>query len=125
DESLYGIILMFGYLFCDGFTSSSQERLFKGYTMSKENQMIYVNLSSAILSMFTLLSMGTLDVAIKFAVDHPALLTDALSLSVCATSGQQVIYHIIQNYGALVFATAMVSRQVIQIIVSTIVYAHP
>ena len=45
-----GLLLVGGYLFFDGFTSTFQERLFKGYTMSTYNQMLYVNICSAILS---------------------------------------------------------------------------
>jgi len=41
------------YLFSDGFTSTLQEKLFKGHKMSMYNQMIYVNGSSALLSVFS------------------------------------------------------------------------
>lgn len=51
-NSLFGLILVGLYLFFDGFTSTFQERLFKGYSMSTYNQMLYVNLCSAGLSLF-------------------------------------------------------------------------
>jgi len=50
DDSIYGILFMFGYLFSDGFTSVFQEKLFKGYKMTTYNQMLYVNIYSAIIS---------------------------------------------------------------------------
>lgn len=46
----FGLILVGLYLFFDGFTSTFQERLFKGYTMSTYNQMLYVNMCSAVIS---------------------------------------------------------------------------
>ena len=42
---------MGGYLFSDGFTSVFQEKLFKGYKMSTYNQMLYVNMFSAFISL--------------------------------------------------------------------------
>lgn len=47
---MVGLLLVGLYLFFDGFTSTFQERLFKGYTMSMYNQMLYVNLCSAAIS---------------------------------------------------------------------------
>jgi len=50
EDTPFGLLLLIAYLFFDGFTSTFQEKLFKGYTMSTYNQMLYVNASSAILS---------------------------------------------------------------------------
>ena len=47
DTSMYGVLLMLGYLGFDGFTSTFQDKLFKGYKMETYNQMLYVNLTSA------------------------------------------------------------------------------
>ena len=66
DDSFFGLALMGLYLFSDGFTSTLQEKLFKGYSMSTENQMIYVNGSSAALSVLTLIASGQLWVALDF-----------------------------------------------------------
>ena len=38
---------------------------------------------------------------------------------------QLVIYYIIKNFGALVFATAMVFRHVVSILLSCILFLHP
>ncbi len=52
-DSVYGLGLMGAYLFSDAFTSTFQEKLFKGYEMSTYNQMLYVNLCSAIISIIS------------------------------------------------------------------------
>ncbi len=44
---LSGGMLMMGYLGFDGFTSSFQEKLFRGYQMTTLNQMLYVSAYSA------------------------------------------------------------------------------
>lgn len=39
------------YLAFDGFTSTFQDKLFKGYNMSTYNQMLYVNAFSSLVSL--------------------------------------------------------------------------
>ncbi len=51
DAVLWGSALMLGYLGFDGFTSTFQDKLFKGYNMSTYNQMLYVNLFSSLVSL--------------------------------------------------------------------------
>lgn len=47
-----GLLLLITYLFFDGFTSTSQEKLFKGYQMSSNHQMLMVGGCSAVISVF-------------------------------------------------------------------------
>ena len=42
DSSLFGLALMLGYLGFDGFTSTFQDKLFRGYQMTIYNQILYV-----------------------------------------------------------------------------------
>jgi len=121
----YGLFLMAAYMFFDSFTSTFQEKMFKGYTMSTYDQMIYVNGFSAILSIIVLLANNGLSSAIAFSTRHPQLLFDSTLLSICATLGQMVIYYMIKEFGALIFSTVMVTRQVVSIILSCIIYLHP
>jgi hypothetical protein len=37
-SSLYGLLLMGGYLVADGYTSTVQQSMFRGYSMSTYNQ---------------------------------------------------------------------------------------
>jgi hypothetical protein len=50
-DSVYGLLLMGAYLAADGLTSTTQERMFHGYSMSTYNQMLYINLCSAVISL--------------------------------------------------------------------------
>lgn len=58
DSSLFGCLLMVGYLGFDGFTSTWQDRMFKGYSMSVYNQILYVQLCSACVSFTSLIAFG-------------------------------------------------------------------
>jgi len=124
-DSFFGILLMVGYLFSDGFTSTFQERMFKGYTISTYNQMLYVSLCSAIFSLVTLIGTQDLIPSLLFSLNHVEFFFDSLLLSLSSTFGQMVILYTIKSFGALFFATVMTVRQVVSIILSCIIYAHP
>ena len=61
---------MAGYLACDGFTSTFQSKLFKGYQMTIYNQILYTTLFSAGLSLF-----GALHTALC-CLKQPAVCTE-------------------------------------------------
>lgn len=125
DTTYFGVALMLGYLGFDGFTSTFQDKLFKGYKMETYNQMLYVNLCSASISLFGLLTSGQLFEAIEFVGEHPDSLMDIIFLSICATVGQLIILYTIKEFGALLFATIMTTRQFLSILLSCIIFVHP
>lgn len=122
--SIVGLLLLLGFLACDGLTSTMQEKLFKDHKMSKYNQMLYVNAWSSIISLITLLATNQLTKAFGFIHRHPLLLAEAFELSVAACAGQWFIYSQVKEFGALVFAATMNVRQVVSIIISYIKYGH-
>ncbi|GAM17083.1 hypothetical protein SAMD00019534_002580, partial [Acytostelium subglobosum LB1] len=124
-STIYGLLLMATYMFFDSFTSTFQEKMFKGYTMSTYDQMIYVNSFSALISLFVLIVNNRLFPALEFTMQYQKLLYDSTMLSICASLGQMVIYFTIKEFGALIFSTIMVTRQVFSIVLSTILFAHP
>ncbi len=122
---IYGIALMLGYLGFDGFTSTFQDKLFKGYQMETYNQMLWVNFCSAVISSFWLFSDSSMGAAIQFIKDHPEALNDVLILSAASTCGQLCILYTIREFGALLFATIMTTRQFLSILLSCIIFMHP
>eukprot|EP01103_Thecamoeba_quadrilineata_P018797 TRINITY_DN7372_c0_g1_i1.p1 TRINITY_DN7372_c0_g1~~TRINITY_DN7372_c0_g1_i1.p1 ORF type:complete len:365 (-),score=73.51 TRINITY_DN7372_c0_g1_i1:71-1165(-) len=124
-DTMYGLLLMVVYLFSDGFTSTLQEKLFRGTEMSTYNQMFYVNICSATISLATLVFSGEFASSMEFSTKHPDFLANSLFLSLTSTGGQVVILMTIKEFGALFFATVMTVRQVISIILSCLIYLHP
>ncbi|CAK0836739.1 unnamed protein product [Prorocentrum cordatum] len=120
----YGLFLLLVFLGLDGFTSTFQEKLFKQHSTTKYNQMFYVNSFSCIVSFVTLLASQKAGEALRFCSAHPAILTDAFTLSAAAVGGQWFIYSQVKEFGALVFAATMNLRQVISILVSYATYHH-
>jgi adenosine 3'-phospho 5'-phosphosulfate transporter B2 len=123
-NSSYGLLLLLGFLLLDGFTSTFQEVLFKQHVTSKYNQMLYINMGSAVISTVTLCLSGRLLSALTFVADHPAFLKDAMMLSGAAVGGQWFIYSQVKEFGALVFAATMNVRQVVSILISYATYGH-
>lgn len=124
EDSWYGLVLMLGYLGFDGFTSTFQEKLFKGYSMTIYNQMLYVNLCSSIMAAFFLITSGHLWSSLKFIQEYPAILRDMSLLSVSAVSGQFAITYTIKEFGALLYATIMTIRQFLSVFMSNIIFLH-
>lgn len=123
-SSVYGLALMMVYLAFDGFTSTFQEKLFRGYAMSTYNQMLFVNLTSASISFLGVVSSGQLGTDLRLCWQHPRFLLDASILSASAVIAQFFITYTIKEFGALVYATVMTTRQILTILLSNILFAH-
>merc|ERR1719277_2764976 len=124
DNSMFGLLLLVGFLGLDGFTSTMQEKLFKDHVTSKYNQMLYINLGSCVISSCTLIASGNLQSATAFTTTHPLFLQDAMELSASAVAAQWFIYSQVKEFGALVFAATMNVRQVVSILISYAKYGH-
>ncbi|DBA71674.1 TPA: hypothetical protein ACH3X2_001127 [Trebouxia sp. C0005] len=124
-SSYLGFTCMLVYLAFDGFTATFQDKLFKGHQMSIFNQMLYVNVCSAIVSFSGMVAGGQLGAALTFVSAHPDALLLIFLLSLAATLGQLLIVHTIRSFGALVFATIMTTRQFVSVLASCVIFAHP
>ena len=79
NPSLFGVMLMIGYLVFDGFTSTFQDKLFKGYQMTIFNLILYVQAFSAVFSTLGLIRAGQLGDAASFVIRHPDALKSILT----------------------------------------------
>eukprot|EP00438_Fugacium_kawagutii_P014752 Skav202476 [mRNA] locus=scaffold149:659381:660385:+ [translate_table: standard] len=123
-NSVKGLILLLLFLALDGITSPMQEKLFKEYGLSKYDQILWVNLCSATVSMITLMITGSLLSSIRFCGRHPTLMGDAVTLSIAQVSSQWFILSQVEDFGAVVFAATMNVRQLFSIMASYIEYGH-
>ena len=118
---VYGIALMLGYLGFDGFTPTPRTSFSRGTI--DDNQMLWVNFCSAVISSFWLFSDSSMGAAMQFIKDHSEALND-VNLS-AASCGQLCILYTIREFGALLFATIMTTRQFLSILLSCIIFMHP
>ncbi|XP_068637395.1 UDP-galactose/UDP-glucose transporter 5-like [Aristolochia californica] len=125
ENTVWGVFLMMGYLGFDGFTSTFQEKLFKGYDMEIHNQIFFTSLCSCILSFSGLVLQGQLVLAVDFVSRHRDCLYDIILLSSVATASQFFISYTIRTFGSLTTATIMTTRQLVSIMLSCLWFVHP
>ncbi|KAK7261439.1 hypothetical protein RIF29_27750 [Crotalaria pallida] len=125
ENTVWGVLLMMGYLGFDGFTSTFQDKLFKGYDMEIHNQIFYTTLCSCVLSLTGLILQGHLLLAADFVYRHHDCFFDIILLSTVATASQFFISYTIRTFGALTFATIMTTRQLVSIMLSCVWFSHP
>ena len=71
-----------------------------------------------------MISDGSFQDAISFIGRHPLITGDIMILSIAAMLGQLCILYTIKEFGALLFATIMTTRQFLSILLSCIVFMH-
>ncbi|XVE79649.1 hypothetical protein DITRI_Ditri14bG0075100 [Diplodiscus trichospermus] len=125
ENTVWGVSLMVGYLGFDGFTSTFQDKLFKGYDMEIHNQIFYTTLCSCVLSLTGLILQGHLVPAIDVVYRHNDCFLDIALLSTVATASQFFISYTIRTFGALAFAAIMTTRQLVSIMLSCLWFGHP
>lgn len=121
----YGLGLLVLFLVADGYTSTYQERLFKKHRMSIHNQILHVTTFSSAISLILLAATDQLTGTAKFVVQHPSCMQGIVMISITATVGQLFISYTIQNFGSLLFATVMTTRQCVSLFLSCIFFSHP
>ena len=125
ETTLMGLALMLGYLGFDGFTSTWQEKLFKGFDITEYNQMLYVGIFSGLFSAFALVTSPTDAQAMPPGPGTaPALWWAIFLLSACSTVGATFILATIREFGALVFSLVMTTRQLVSIVCSALLFGH-
>lgn len=107
EDSWIGIAFMFGNIAFDSFLTAYQEKLFLGYSLTSNNQMLYVNLFSAILALIMAIKDDILQPSIIMLINNHEFLVDLLLLTTGAVSAQFFITCAIKEFGAVFFGTVV------------------
>ncbi|XP_062085867.1 UDP-galactose/UDP-glucose transporter 5B-like [Humulus lupulus] len=70
ENTIWGVSLMMGYLGFDGFASTFQDKLFKGYDMEIHNQIFYTTMCSCVLILTGLILQGHFLLSIEYVSHH-------------------------------------------------------
>ena len=122
--SFPGLLCLFGYLVSDSFTSTWQDNLNKKHAMSSMSLMFITNVYSCLFTLVSLVSQGELGESLTFLSEHADITGHVVLLSVASAVGQLFIFTTIQKFGALAFSLIMTSRQVISIVLSSVIFEH-
>jgi len=122
--SFPGLLCLLGYLVSDSFTSTWQDNLNKTHSMSSIALMFITNVYSCLFTLVGLTSQNELHDSLKFLREHSQITHHVVLLSLTSAIGQIFIFVTIKKFGALVFSLIMTSRQVLSIVLSSIIFEH-
>lgn len=112
EDTMWGVFLLFSYLFCDSFTSQWQSKVFKQYGIDQFQMMLGVNLWSLFLTGFSLLRSGEGIESLVFIMSDSAAFMHITILSITSATGQLFIFYTIKEFGPVIFTIMMTTRQI-------------
>uniref|UniRef100_A0A7M5XMB6 Adenosine 3'-phospho 5'-phosphosulfate transporter 1 n=2 Tax=Clytia hemisphaerica TaxID=252671 RepID=A0A7M5XMB6_9CNID len=124
ETTVSGLILMIGYMGFDSFTANWQSHMFTEYKVPSMQMMFNVNCFSCLFTSVPLLISGGMTYALAFMMVHPSFATHVGIISLTSVTGQMFIFYTLAEFGPLVFTTIMVTRNMLSILLSCIIYGH-
>ena len=122
---LIGFILLCSYVLSDSFTSQWQSRIYRDYGKIDHYHMMYgVNVSSIIITAFALLVSGEIPAVLEFFATNPSTFWYNVLTAITSTTGQIAIFYTIKRFGPIPFTIIMTTRQMLSIVLSTILFGH-
>jgi solute carrier family 35 (UDP-galactose transporter), member B1 len=128
---VFGICLVGVNLFLDGYTNNQQDYIFKHYKVTSLQMMKSVN-TWQVLYLVAYLLVGfavwggesELGRAHDLFAHCSALRMDILLFCICASAGQVFIFAVMQEFGSLTWVTLSITRKLVTIIVSVVMFNH-
>ena len=120
---LGGIILVLS-LAADGFINSQQDYVFAEFKVSPFDMMYYTNVFRFLIALVLALKYNSIWYTIEFVRAAPAMGTDLLLHSAFNVIGQSVVYSMVQKHGSLNLTMVNVTRKMLSIFVSLVVFGH-
>lgn len=131
-----GLVQLFGSMLLDGLTNSTQDQLFQ-YQKNQKNQklvkitgpnlMCILNFFVFALTLaYTLVFKFDSEVvyAANFVARFPHALVNILSFAALGAIGQVFVFLILEKFDSLVLVTATVTRKMISMILSVVLFGH-
>ena len=129
-NQIFGLLLVFGNLALDGYTNNEQDKIFK-QGASSIRLMKFVNLWQAIyLTIYLLVGfvvMGDASETVRALNAFmlvPDIRIDIFWFCICAGVGQLLIFSVMKEYGSLVWITVSITRKLMTILLSVVVFNH-
>lgn len=122
-----GLIFMLMYITFDCFTSQWQDRIYVTYgrpNVDPYQMMLGVNSSAILITTAGLIITGDFPKVFEFFSVNPNVFTYNIITAITSASGQLCIYYTIKEFGPIVFTIIMTVRQMISILLSSIIFGH-
>jgi len=126
DTVLLGVLMLTMYLVFDAFTGQYQSRVFKGQTDVTQFQMMFaVNTWAILFTLIALFGTGEWWITMDFLGRNPAAIWDNIGIAITSATGQLFIFYTIKKFGPVVFTLIMTCRQMLSMVISSIIFVHP
>eukprot|EP00937_MAST-01D_sp_MAST-1D-sp2_P007349 g7349.t1 len=119
-----GVMILLVYVVADSFTSQWQHRIYAKFTIDSFQMMLGMNLYSLAFTGASLLQSGSGAQAIAFLKANPAAVMNLAMLSTASATGQMFIFYTIKTFGPIIFTIIMITRQMISMGVSCVLFGH-
>jgi len=120
-----GFGFIFSYLTADAFTSQFQQKVFKTYDCNTGDMIWGMNLCSLMISVGGLIFYESMREVIAFLYRHPSINWHIFIFSLSGAVGQYFIFYTIKRFGALTFTIITTIRQMLAVVLSSVIYFHP
>ena len=126
DPSKYwiGYLLVFCAVFGDAFFLDNQAYAKVQYKPTANHLLTSANLYTAFFSFLVAAIRGTLVEEFMFCYEHPSVNFDIAILSFLQAGGQVAVYYVITNFKQHIFPLIAMTRKVMTIILSIVIFKH-
>lgn len=124
NTDMVGVTILLVYVVADAFTSQWQHRVYAMHKIDSFQMMLGMNLYSCAFTGVSLIQSGGGAAAIAFLSRNPAACINLSMLSIASATGQMFIFYTIKTFGPIVFTIIMITRQMISMGVSTVLFGH-
>lgn len=139
-KNILGMCQLFGSMLLDGLTNSTQDQLFKvqkeAESSKKSSNLVKISGANLMCILNSLVCVSTLLYTLifkydseilytlNFVTEYPTALMNILAFSLLGSIGQVFIFIILEKFDSLILVTATVTRKMISMILSVLLFGH-
>lgn len=121
-----GLLLMVCFLIFDSLTGSSQKKIYNSYpTFSPLDMMLASGVYQSVYIGIVIVCSHGFGPIFTFLRANPVAIRDLMESGISASFSQYLAYYIIKSRGPVALAIMLAVRQVLSILISSILYGHP
>lgn len=126
-----GMAQLLGSMLLDGFTNSTQDQMFR--TKSDSRKLTGASLMCILNAFVCLLTVSYILLfkfeqeavyTVAFVKTYPRIVIDLVSFALLGAIGQVFVFIILEKFGSLVLVTSTVTRKMISMILSVVLFGH-
>jgi len=123
-HATWGIVMMVGYIISDSFLSNLEDYVYQKARLDPAQMLFGLELFSGVTAWVLLLFRGQLLPALRFLATYRESITYLIMQAWASAIGAYTCTLTVRLYGPAIFTLLMMSRQVLSLVLSCIVFQH-